>query len=71
MMEKLKKRRIGKKKYPFLLLDEILNLAWFSHRQALNSNGELQIFDMEEVKGLIQQLTTRMDRWDTERGRNY
>jgi hypothetical protein len=26
---------------------------------------------MEEVKGLIQQLTTRMDRWDTERGRNY
>ena len=27
--------------------------------------------DMEEVKGLIQQLATRMDRWDTERGRNY
>ena len=27
--------------------------------------------DMEEVNGLIQQLTTRMDRWDTERGRDY
>jgi len=26
---------------------------------------------MEEVKGLIQQLTTRMDRWDTGRGRDY
>jgi hypothetical protein len=26
--------------------------------------------DMAEVKGLIQQLTTRMDRWDTERGRD-
>jgi hypothetical protein len=27
--------------------------------------------DMEEVKGFIQQLTTRMDRWDTGRGRDY
>jgi hypothetical protein len=27
--------------------------------------------DMEEVKGLIQQVTTGMDRWDTERGRAY
>jgi hypothetical protein len=27
--------------------------------------------DMEEVKGLIQQVTPRMDRWGTERGRVY
>lgn len=27
--------------------------------------------DMEEVKGLIQQLSTRMDRWDKDKGRDY
>jgi hypothetical protein len=33
---------------------------------AAEANGHTS--DMEEDKGLIQQLTTRMDRWDTERG---
>jgi hypothetical protein len=32
--------------FPTLLLDEILNFAWFSHRQALKSK-DLSLFNLE------------------------